>query len=563
MRASLDWAFSSDGDAQIGVALTAAAVPLWVQSSLLEECRERAELALARLDDAAADAPRLRMQLSAALGWSLMYGVGRAREAGPAWTVTLQLAERLDDRDYLLRALWGLCIDQFNNGEFRKALELAHRFAAAVAGSSNTVDLMMADRLLATTLHYLGDQNLAHHHITRTLARLSDLTSKPQVVRFRFDLRVSAHYFQARILWLLGLADQSLRVVERNIEEGRASGHALTFCSVLGQGACPLTFLAGDLDAAERYCTMLVEHTERHPIRLWNLWARAFRGVVMARRGDVPAGLEILRKELEPAGDARFLPRFLLPLGELAAGLGAVGEVAQGLVTVDEALARCEARDERWYEAELLRIKGELLLHAGEQRSVAGRRAAFRPRDRGRAPAGRGVLGAANRRQPCALEDQPGSRRRCACHPRRGLRQAHRRICHSRHAQRAGDDRAAFAAVTSIGSRARGSARVSRPRPLSERAAPKCQQTRRGEGFEPPARTPHPSFFAEALSRPLHKGRGHDNWRRCDFAKRRRWTILRGPSGADFMSWRTMPLLSRRHMLEKAAGAAALIALPA
>jgi tetratricopeptide (TPR) repeat protein len=299
-----------------------------------------------------------------------MYGVGRAREAGPAWTVTLQLAERLNDSDYLLRALWGLCIDQFNNGEFRKALEFAHRFSAAV-GSGNTIDLMMADRLLATTLHYLGDQNLAQHHITRTLARLSDLTSKPQVVRFRFDLRVSAHYFQARILWLLGLADQSLRVVERNIEEGRASGHALTFCSVLGQGACPVTFLAGDLDAAQRYCDLLVEHTERHPIRLWNLWARAFRGVVTAKRGDVPAGLEILRKELERAGDARFLPRFLLPLGELAAGLGAVGEVAQGLVTVDEALARCEARDERWYEAELLRIKGELLLHAGRQRSVA------------------------------------------------------------------------------------------------------------------------------------------------------------------------------------------------
>ena len=302
VRASLDWAFSPDGDAQIGVALTAAAVPLWVQLSLLAECRERTELALASLDDTAADALRLRMQLSAARGWSLMYGVGRAREAGPAWAATLQLAEQLGDSDYLLRALWGLCIDQFNNGEFRKALEFAHRFAAAVANSSNSVDLMMADRLLATTLHYLGDQKLAHHHITRTLSRLSDLSPKPQVIRFRFDLRVSAHYFQARILWLLGLADQALRVVERNIEEGRASGHALTFCSVLGQGACPITFLAGDLDAAERYCTLLIEHTERHPIRLWNVWARAFRGVVMARRGDVAAGLPVLRKALEAGG---------------------------------------------------------------------------------------------------------------------------------------------------------------------------------------------------------------------------------------------------------------------
>ncbi len=229
---------------------------------------------------------------------------------------------------------------------------------------------MMGDRLLATTLHYLGDQRLAHHHIGRTLSRLSDLAAKPQVIRFRFDLRASARYFQARILWLLGLADQALSVVERNVEEGRASGHALTFCSVLGQGACPIAFLAGDLDAAEGYCTMLLEHTERHPIRLWNVWARAFRGMVMARRGDVAAGLTLLRKALELAGEARFLPRFLLPLGELAACLGEVGEVSLGLATADEALARCEARDERWYAAELWRIKGELLRHPGERRSA-------------------------------------------------------------------------------------------------------------------------------------------------------------------------------------------------
>jgi len=370
VRASLDWAFSADGDAQTGAALTAAAVSLWVQMSLLAECRERTELALARLDEFAPEAARIRMQLSAARGWSLMYGVGRAREAGPAWTETLRLAEQLGDNDYLLRALWGLCIDQFNNGEFRKALEFANRFAAAVANSSNAVDLMMADRLLATTLHYLGDQNLAHHHITRTLARLSDLTPKPQVIRFRFDLRVSAHYFQARILWLQGLGDQALGVVEQNIEEGRASGHALTFCSVLGQAACPIAFLAGDYDAAERYVAMLIEHTERHPIRLWNLWARAFRALVMARKSGVAEALPALRKSLEVAGDARFLPRFLLPLGELAGCLGETGETEAGLAAVDDALTRCEARDERWYEAELLRIKGELLLHDGKYRSV-------------------------------------------------------------------------------------------------------------------------------------------------------------------------------------------------
>ena len=47
LRAALDWAFSPGGDASIGVALTAAAVPLWMHLSLLEECRGRVEQALA------------------------------------------------------------------------------------------------------------------------------------------------------------------------------------------------------------------------------------------------------------------------------------------------------------------------------------------------------------------------------------------------------------------------------------------------------------------------------------------------------------------------------------
>src|SRR5262249_27706710 len=91
IRAGLDWAFSADGDPQIGVALTIASVPIWVQHSALGECRERVERALASLGDGVATA-HLRMKLSAALGWSLTYGLGRGRQAASAWTTTLELA---------------------------------------------------------------------------------------------------------------------------------------------------------------------------------------------------------------------------------------------------------------------------------------------------------------------------------------------------------------------------------------------------------------------------------------------------------------------------------------
>jgi len=370
VRAALDWAFSPEGDPHIGVGLTVALVPLWEQLSLLGECRERVERALAVLEGDEAATARPRMQLSRALGWSLMYGVGRAREAGPAWATTLELAERLDDRRYRLSALWSLCIDQFNNGDLRAALEFARRHADLAALSDDTIDLMMADRLLATAQHYFGDQREARHHIDRALDQLAALALQPQIVRVRFDMRISTHYFQARILWLQGFVEQALRVVDRNIEEG-AAGQALSFCSVLGQGACPIAFWAGDLDAAERYGAMLLDHTERHPIRLWHIWARCFNGLVIAKRDDLGAGLQALRGGLEQAGDARYLPRFLLLLGELAACLGQAGEVAPGLAIVEDMLARCEARDEGWYIAELFRIRGELILLEGTADAAA------------------------------------------------------------------------------------------------------------------------------------------------------------------------------------------------
>jgi predicted ATPase len=236
VRAALDWAFSPEGDPHVGAALAVAVVPLWVQLSLMNECRERVERALAVLEGDDGVIARQRMQLSAALGWSLMYGVGRARQTSAAWAATLELAERLDDREYQQRALWGLCIDQFNIGELRTALEYARRFAGLVSDSTDAIDLMMADRILATALHYFGDQKKARRHIERMLASYAALAQQPRIVRFQFDQRVTAHYFQARILWLQGFADQAKRVVEHNIEEGHAVGNALSLCSVLGQG---------------------------------------------------------------------------------------------------------------------------------------------------------------------------------------------------------------------------------------------------------------------------------------------------------------------------------------
>ncbi len=92
VRAALDWAFSNGGDPEAGVALAVAAVPLWVQLSLMDECRGRVERALSSIRSGAGRDTRCEMQLCAALGVSLTYTKGSGPETGAAWEKALQIA---------------------------------------------------------------------------------------------------------------------------------------------------------------------------------------------------------------------------------------------------------------------------------------------------------------------------------------------------------------------------------------------------------------------------------------------------------------------------------------
>jgi len=156
LRAALDWAFSPDGDAQIGVALTAAAVPAWMQLSLLEECRGRVEEALAVLATIAEPDARQEMKLLAALGASRLYTRGGVPEVASAWTKALELANSLGDPEYQKRALWGLWSFHVNGVDYRTSLSLAHRFGSLAAKSLDPDDRFIGERMIAISHHNLG-----------------------------------------------------------------------------------------------------------------------------------------------------------------------------------------------------------------------------------------------------------------------------------------------------------------------------------------------------------------------------------------------------------------------
>lgn len=134
---------------------------------------------------------------------------------------------------------------------------------------------------------------------------------------------------------------------------------------MLTLSACPVALLAGDLVAADGYVAMLLDLSDRRAVQSWNVWGQGFKGILMIRQGDIAAGLQLQRTALASLPDTGFHLQYTAFLGELAQSLGLAGETANGLSTIDEALARCARNEEGWYLAELLRLKAELLLMQG------------------------------------------------------------------------------------------------------------------------------------------------------------------------------------------------------
>ncbi len=364
MRATLDWASSPSGDASLSAELTAASVPLWMQLSLLDECRERVERAISLIRAEPSPDARREMKLCAALGLSLAQTKSPVTETRAAWTKVLEFAERLEDTEFQLRALWGLYNYHLNAGEDKAALTFAERFGSA-AKQSDPADFLIGHRMIGTALHYLGEQAEARCHIEYMLNRYITPDHRSYIIRFQFDQRVLAHVFLARILWLQGFPEQALRSAQTSVEKARAIEHSLSLCIALTDAACPIALLVGDLTAAESNAAMLLEHSARRGLDTWNALARGFQGTILIQRGDVTTGLRLLRTARDELRETGFTERNQALLTRLAEGFGRAGQAAQGLMTVEEALTRSEHDEEHWYSAEQLRIKGELLMLQG------------------------------------------------------------------------------------------------------------------------------------------------------------------------------------------------------
>jgi predicted ATPase len=173
------------------------------------------------------------------------------------------------------------------------------------------------------------------------------------------------------VLWLRGFLDQANDQAQASLEEAQVTAYELTLCWVLHYAVCPVALMTGDLVAAERAVAMLIDSATSLNAAFWKIVGRCLQGKLLIGRREFSAGSALLRTALETCDRTGWTICYPEFMGVLAEGLAGLGQLSEALATVDQALAMADRGGERWYIAELLRIKGELLLQSAGDQSIS------------------------------------------------------------------------------------------------------------------------------------------------------------------------------------------------
>lgn len=364
VRAALGWCFSAQDTTDLGIELVAGAGPVFLELSLLTECRVWAETALARLDPAAGG-PRLEMALQELLGLSLLFTIGNNQTVGDTLSRGYAIAEKLEDRSRQIRLLGALHIHNLRTADFHGAMIVAEQSQAVARATGDDGAARLADWLLGIAHHHLGDQRQAVRYGRTSLAP-DDAEIQLEMVRFGMDHRLRALSALARSFWLSGLPDRAVTAARTTIDDATRSGHPVTMCIAL-IWTMPVFVWTGDLEAADQMVTALSKIAKEHSLHPFLAVGPGLEGEVLIRRGHHAAGLQKLRDCLDglnrgwhPLVASTFTNKF-------AEALLLSDQHDEALTTIDLAIGQAKRSAEQVNVPDMLRLKGNILAGMGHE----------------------------------------------------------------------------------------------------------------------------------------------------------------------------------------------------
>ncbi|WP_413197427.1 ATP-binding protein [Pararobbsia alpina] len=374
LRAAMTWGLSPQGDNEIAEALSVRFVRLLFELSLLDECASWARRAIQVLHDAHdIDSPRARrarMQLQAALAAALVYLQGPNHATRAIWSDVLSSAIEFDDPPLEARALWGLWNASQSAGDARSAVAFARRFAAlpgqapralSVNVQGDSADEMLGHRLMGIALHYAGEQQASHAALQQFMPLSRSLRFTMPLGR-TIDQHVVGSATLARVLWLKGQRDEALQLAARCTNDACRGEQAVVACYVLVEAGIPIALLSGERACAANAIDRLSDISSRAGLTIARACSRVFRACLTSLDHGDAEHLGEFSEALSSLDALGFGAPAAMLAAYYALSLGRAGRYDEAIKAVTHALKRCEEKGDRWFAAELFRIRGELLL---------------------------------------------------------------------------------------------------------------------------------------------------------------------------------------------------------
>jgi len=351
--------------------LSAQAIPYWQRAGQRAIERSAYPEALAHLskglevlrtltDTPARAQQELGLQIALGQTWMAAKGQG-VLEVERAYTRARELCQQVGETPELFPVLWGLWRFYLVRAEYQTARELAEQCLSLAQRIQDTALLLVAHHALGTSAYFCGEVSQARAHLEQGIALYNRQQHHHLAFRYGLDLGVWCLAYGAWPLWLLGYPEQALQRSQEALTLAQKLAHPFSLAHAMYYMAY-LHYFRREWQAAQEQAEAAMVLASEKGFPQMVATGMFTRGWALAMQGQGEEGIAQLQQGLAAfraaAGDLD-RPRCLAHLAE---AYGQVGQIEAGLTTLAEALATAHKTGDRYWEAELYRLKGELLL---------------------------------------------------------------------------------------------------------------------------------------------------------------------------------------------------------
>jgi predicted ATPase/class 3 adenylate cyclase len=304
--------------------------------------------------------------LQLALGMPLIATQGFASpEVGTAYARARQLCQEAGEAPQLFPVLWGLWVFYTARAEHKTAHELAEQCQHLAEAASNPDLIMEAHHALGVTLLALGEFSSALEHLENAIAIYDPKQHSSMTLVYGQDTGVVCRSHAAWALWFLGYPDQAIKRNQEALNLAKQLSHPYSLAVALNFSAW-LHQLFQDRAATEQQAQEAIALSTEHDFVFWILMGTILRDWAQTDDDQTADGRAQMRQSLtafQATGAEIMRPYYLALLAEV---YGKVGQTKEGLMLLAEAQRAVDNTRERWWEAEIYRLKGELTVQSEE-----------------------------------------------------------------------------------------------------------------------------------------------------------------------------------------------------